>query len=64
MEQQMKITRKATFRNKKTGQIKEFYPGDELGPGWDLIVMPKDRVIYINRSCSGIFESRKELIEP
>jgi len=59
----MKITRKATFQNRQTGEIKVFHPGSELGPGWDLVVMPEDRVIYINRSCSGIFQSRKELVE-
>lgn len=59
----MKITRKATFKNKKTGQIKVFYPGSELGPGWELVVKDEDRVIYINRSCSGIYQARKELVE-
>lgn len=59
----MKITRRATFKNKRTGEIKVFHPGSEVGPGWELVVMPEDRVIYINRSCSGVFQSRKELIE-
>jgi len=52
----MKITRKATFKNRQTGEIKVFYPGSELGPGWDLVVRPEDRVIYVNRSelVSGV----------
>lgn len=61
----MKITRRATFKDKKTGQIKVFYPGSELGPGWELVVLPEDRLLKVTRSdlCSGVFQARKELVE-
>lgn len=61
----MKITRRATFKNKRTGEIKVFHPGSELGTGWDLVVRPEDRVIYVNRSelVSGVYQARKELVE-
>lgn len=59
----MKITRRATFRNKKTGETKLFYPGSEVGANWELVVLPEDRLVYISRMCSGVYEARKELVE-